>query len=104
MQIDASRFAVDYIRSKGGHLFVWFGRMGGGSMFIHVGTARPHGRSFESHLGPEGIVVWFETNQDVEPVEVRIRRRPWPLGPIEVTWVGGPGSFKHPAVWDVNLG
>jgi hypothetical protein len=103
MEIDASRFAVDYVRRKGGHLFVWFGRMRNGSMFAHVGTSRPLGRSFESHVGPEGIVVWFETDGGVEPLEVRLRRRPWPLGPIEVTWVGGPGSLKHPAVWDVRF-
>jgi hypothetical protein len=103
MHIDASRFAVDYIRSKGGHLFVWYCRMGDGSLIAHVGTARPRGRNFESHVGPEGIVVWFETDHDVEPVEVRIRRRPRPLGPIEVTWLGGPGSLKHPPVWDAPL-
>jgi len=103
MRIDASRLAVDYIRSKGGHLYVWYGRMGNGSLFARCGTARPPDRSFESHVGPEGIRVWFETDHDVEPVEVRIRRRPRPLGPIEVTWVGGPGSVKAPAVWDAPL-
>ena len=103
IRIDASRLAVDYIRSKGGHLYVWYGRMGNGTLFAHSGTSRPPGRSFEFHLGPEGIQVWFEADHDVEPVEVRIRRRPRPLGPIEVTWVGGPGSVSAPRVWDAPL-
>jgi hypothetical protein len=97
MQIDASRPAVDYIRRKGGHLFVWFGRMRDGSLFAHVGTERPGGRQFESHVGPEGILVWFERETGLEPVEIRLRRRPRPLGPIEVTWAGGPGSLRAPS-------
>jgi hypothetical protein len=97
MQIDASRPAVDYIQRRGGHLFVWFGRMRDGSMFSHVRTEQPSGRVFDSHLGPDGIRVWFEREAGVEPVEIRIRRRPWPLGPIEVTWDGGPGGLRAPS-------
>ena len=90
MRIDASRPASDFIRKKGGDLFVWFGDAGG-DLLEHVSTKKPQGPLFERHDAPDGFRVWLEVLEGSAPDEIRLRRRPWPLGPIEVTWVGGPG-------------
>jgi hypothetical protein len=92
MRIDATRRASNFIRRKGGELFVWFGDAGGGSLLEHISTNRPTGREFVLHESTEGFRLWLEARDGIAPTEVRLRRRPWPLGPVEVTWEGGPGD------------
>jgi hypothetical protein len=97
MEIDISRPAEAFIRKKGGDLYVWFGTLGGDSLFEHVATKRPASREFALHEAPGGIRLWLEVHPAPDPDEIRVRRRPWPMGPVEVTWVGGPGRELDPA-------
>jgi len=77
--------------ARWGHLHL-VGGVGQCSLFEHVGTKRPAGRDFERHDALGEITVWLERGQAIAPTQIQLRRRPWPMGPIEVTWEGGPGG------------
>src|SRR5262249_45413575 len=98
MRVVASRRASNFIRKKGGDFHVWFGEVGSGSLLVHSATRKPEGRIFRPYGSSEGFRVWIEAAEGIEPSEIQLRRRPWPLGPIEVTWMGGPGGELGPAL------
>jgi hypothetical protein len=91
MEIDASKLARSYLLRRGGDLYVWFGAVGkSGSLLQHVSTHRAPERKFERYESG-GLSVWWDATRTA-PKTISLRRRPWPLGPIEVTWEGGAGG------------
>lgn len=97
MRVDISGPALRFVQRRGGDLYVWFTDLGDRSLLAHVGTTRPADREFIRQELPAGARLWLEAADLPEPSEIRIRRRPWPVGPIEATWVGGPGGELAPA-------
>jgi hypothetical protein len=92
MTIDISDRARQWIRKRGSNLYVWAADMKAGTAFQRVATMTPGDREFVSYRTRD-IVIWLDRGMR-PPEELRIRRRPWPLGPIEVLGTGA-GSTPY---------
>ena len=82
-----SSAARRYISNHGGDLYISFDDAGrSGWLFQRVTVSRQPGHDYVLHQ--DGLVrVWLDA--DVEaPASLTIRRRPWPMGPIDVTGTG----------------
>jgi hypothetical protein len=87
VQIDASEFAENFVERRGGRLYVWFEDVGRSPWVVQrVRFWQPDGVSFTRY--PAGKFDVYLQADLKPPGELRIRRRPWPVGPIDVTGTG----------------
>ena len=103
MTIDVSGPARRYVESRSGQLFVYFRDVGRWST-QRVATRRPDGVEFEEHdVG--SIRLWLQAGF-APPALLKVRRRPWPLGPIEVLGTGVERSSGAEALtpWPTDEG
>jgi hypothetical protein len=92
MQIDASGPAERYIQSRGGRIYVWFSPVGDSPWSVQrVAFRPPPGIDFAAHFtGSMEVHLQADFNP---PEELRLRRRPWPLGPIDVRGTGAGNAW-----------
>jgi hypothetical protein len=87
MDVDVSAPARRFIAARGGALYVYFTDVGrSGWVFQRVKLARPADREFTLHES-ESIRLWLDADFTA-PATLKVRRRPWPVGPIQVTGTG----------------
>jgi hypothetical protein len=91
VRIDATSWAAKYIQQRGGRLYVWFDEVGATHWTVQqVRFDAPDGVNFIQHHA-DGFDIYLQADFS-PPTEVQVRRRPWPLGPIEVTGTGAGQS------------
>ena len=99
MDISISGPARRYISNHGGDLYISFDDAGSPLLYQRVTLSRPLDHEFVLHevLHQSGPVrVWFDADLET-PARLTIRRRPWPVGPIDVTGTGvGTISLNQP--------
>lgn len=92
MRVEASHEAVDFVRSRGGRLWVWAARprvcCQGTPAYMHAATQEPSGLSGFSPVRTGGIDVFFRApagrSPEVLEIGLRGRRRPR----VEAYWDG----------------
>jgi hypothetical protein len=92
LRVDVSAEAVEFIRERGGQLWVWaaYPRMccGGAPAYMHAATMAPPGLSGFSPVCSAGLDLWFRApagrQPDVLEIDVRGRRHPR----VEAYWEG----------------
>jgi hypothetical protein len=94
MRVEASAEAVEFLRGRGGRLWVWAARppvcCWGTPAYMHAATERPQGLTgFDAvSSAPEGLEIWFRAKSgrlpDVLEIAIRGRRRPR----VEAYWDG----------------
>jgi hypothetical protein len=87
LEISISASARRYISNHGGDLYVSFDDAGSSGWLVQrVTLSRPPDHDFVLHQS--GLVrVWLDA-EFADPPSLTICRRPWPVGPIEVTGTG----------------
>src|SRR5262249_52837017 len=87
VEIDVSTAAARFTAGRGGRLYVWFAPVGRGPWSVQrVGFRAPAGVDFTSYPFRS---IDVNLQGDFNPPEgLFVRRRPWPIGPIEVTGTG----------------
>jgi hypothetical protein len=112
--IDVSGPSRRYVESQGGDAFVFFRDIGSWTV-QRVATSRPDGIEFDEH--PVGSIrAWLQADF-APPERMKLRRRPWPFGPLDAFGAGpgrsgaldggsdGDGSSRHwPALHDGGHG
>ena len=92
MRVEASPEAADFVRARGGRLWVWAAhpRMccAGTPAYMHAATEAPPGLSGFAPVPAEGLELWFRApagpGPDVLEIGLRGRRRPR----VEAYWDG----------------
>lgn len=101
---DAAR---SFIEARGGRLYVWFSPLGRSPFSAQRASCRaPNGVEFDQHR--VGSVDVFLQADFEPPEELTVRRRPWPIGPIEVIGTGAGqawgGGSEGGAGWPTHHG
>jgi hypothetical protein len=99
MDIELSAPASRLIGRRGGKLYVWFRDLGASPWATQqVAFRAPENVDFTRHFG-EGVELYLDSRV-APPDKLTIRRRPWPIGPIDVAgtgagegWMDGGGGF-----------
>jgi hypothetical protein len=87
MDIDANAPATRLIERRGGKLYVWFKDVGNSPWATQqVAFHAPELVEFTRHFG-EGFELYLDS-RFLPPDKLTIRRRPWPVGPLEVAGTG----------------
>jgi hypothetical protein len=92
MRVEASREAADFVRARGGRLWVWAARprlcCQGTAAYMFAATEAPSGLSGFSRVQAPGIDVFFRARAGRSPevleIGLRGRRRPR----VEAYWDG----------------
>lgn len=98
MEIDASAPAWRMIERRGGKLYVWFEDVGRSPWAMQrVAFREPRHVEFSRDFA-EGFELYLD-RRFRPPDTLTLRRRPWPIGPIDVRgmgagegWAGGDGG------------
>jgi hypothetical protein len=87
VEIDASAPASRLIERRGGKLYVWFGDLRNSPWATQrVAFRAPEDVDFSRYFG-DAFELYLDS-RFAPPGKLNIRRRPWPIGPIEVTGTG----------------
>lgn len=99
--IDTEPAACEYIRERGGRLFVWLEPIGGRYVKPKVATSSPPIAVEFDEIDTDEFTLYLQ--RDFNPPQIRLRRRRlWPFQPIDLrtglevswSWAGAEGGME----------
>jgi hypothetical protein len=92
MEVTVSDAARSFIEGRGGRLYVWFAPVGRCAFSVQRVSFRiPDGVEFERHH-VENLELFLQADF-AAPERLAVRRRPWPIGPIQVSGTGAGSAW-----------